>query len=269
MSRNKLFAGIERGKAVAVAGALAVLVAGSPLIGPALPGQAAVPAAAPVPMAAKAMPSAVEALSPYLPQKSCDPDAKPGVKAFSELVLGSWKRGSSGGVSRDCGRGGSSEHKEGRAWDWMLDGNSYEDTVAGQQVVDWLLADDARIARRMGIMYIIWHERIWSSYKMKEEWRGYHYGDPHTDHIHISFGWAGAMARTSWWTGKVAPVEFGPCRRYIGEAMPEYTEPNTKPCPKPVRKPKAKPAPEPVPAWHPGGWYANSAPAKDAGPKAG
>lgn len=269
MSVSKYVSGkLGRGKAVAAAGAMAVLVAGSPLIGPALPGMAASPTMVPVPTAARAMPAAVEKLSPYLPQKSCDPDAKPGVKAFEQLVLSTWKRGYSGGVTRNCSQGGLSEHKEGRAWDWMIDGNNYEDTVAGQQVIDWLLADDALVARRLGIMYIIWHERIWSSYKAKDDWRGYHYGDPHTSHIHISFGWAGAMGRTSWWTGKVAPVEFGPCRKYIGDPMPEYTTANTKPCPKPIRKPEPKkvekaPKEAQAPAWHPGGWY-SSAPADEA-----
>jgi len=254
MSRSKVVGGFSRARLVAAIGAFAVLVAGSPLIGPALPGLAAAPAAAPVPTAAKAMPVGVEKPSPYLPQKSCDPAAKPGVRAFEQLVLGTWKRGYSGGVVRNCGRGGLSEHKEGRAWDWMIDPNSYEDTVAGQQVVDWLLADDARIARRLGIMYIIWHERIWSSYKQADDWRGYNYGDPHTSHIHFSFGWAGAMGRTSWWTGKVAPVEFGPCRTYIGEKIPAYEEPNLAPCKKPVKKPV------PAPSWHPGGWYAKVEP---------
>ncbi len=258
MSRSKLFQGRfgGRGKLVAAAGTLAVLVAGSPLLGPALPGMAATPGFAPVPTAAKAMPAAVEKASPYLPQKSCDPDAKAGVKAFEQLVLNNWKRGYSGGVIRNCKNGGLSEHKEGRAWDWMIDGDNYADTVAGQQVIDWLLADDARIAKRMGIMYIIWHERIWSSYKAKDDWRGYHYGDPHTSHIHFSFGWAGAMGRTSWWTGKVAPIEYGPCRKYIGSPVPEYRGVNTKPCPKPVKKPKPQPKAEPVetPAWHPAGW---------------
>ena len=34
---------------------------------------------------------------------------------------------------------------------------------------------------------------------------------PHTDHIHFSFSWDGAYARTSWWTGKaLTTVSPGP-----------------------------------------------------------
>ena len=108
------------------------------------------------------LPAGVEAKSPYLEQVSCDPVIKPGVQAFEQFVLGTWRRGYSGGAVRACGRGGLSEHKEGRAWDWMLNPNNYEDVVAGQRVVDWLLKDDATNARRVGIMYVIWNRRIWA-----------------------------------------------------------------------------------------------------------
>jgi len=35
----------------------------------------------------------------------------------------------------------------------MLNPNSYADVTAGQRVVDWLLANDATNARRIGLMY--------------------------------------------------------------------------------------------------------------------
>lgn len=200
------------GSGKAAAGALAVLVAGSPLIGPALPGFAAGPGATPVPTAARAMPPQVEKPSPYLPQKSCDPDAKPGVKAFQELVLKTWGRGYSGGVIRDCTRGGLSEHKEGRAWDWFVDLGKQGDQDAAIRTLNWLLMYEAENARRVGIMYIIWLRHIWSSYRHEDGWRRYSGPNPHTDHVHFSFSWAGANKRTSWWTGEVAGVDRGPRR---------------------------------------------------------
>jgi hypothetical protein len=206
------------------------------------PDRADQPGPAPLATSAMRLPMGIEDLSPYEPQVSCDPHAKPGVKAFEDYVLALWHHGYSGGTVRACHKGALSEHKEGRAWDWMLNPNSYADVTAGQRVIDWLLADDAAVARRLGIMYIIWNERIWSAHKVDDGWQGYHGEDDHTSHIHFSFDWAGAEKRTSWWTGKVAPMEYGPCRKYIGDPIPPYGDTvNLKPCPKAVRKPKPKP----------------------------
>jgi hypothetical protein len=191
-----------------------------------------------VPRSAVSLPAQVEAFSPYLPQVSCDPKAKPGVVAFEQLMLTTFRAGSSGGIVRNCSApgvaGGRSEHKEGRAWDWMLNPNSYTDQAAGAQAISWLLADDATNARRLGVMYLIWNRRIWSAHDNAQGWRPYNYGDPHTSHIHVSFSWAGAEKRTSWWTGVVAPTEYGPCQEFVGRPTAPYGDTvNTKPCPKP------------------------------------
>ncbi len=164
----------------------------------------------------------MEDFAPYVGQRSCDPHAKPGVVAFQELVLSYWGHGGTYGITRSCNVGGQSEHKEGRAWDFKLDPDDYGDQVAGQRIMDWLLADDAVMARRLGIMYIIWNERIWSTYQREDGWRPYNGPDNHTSHVHFSFSWAGAMKRTSWWTGRVAPIEYGPCQKYIGQSVPVY-----------------------------------------------
>ena len=201
------------------------------------PGSAAAGTALPPPtgpIAAVPLPSAVEVFSPYLPQVSCDPVVKPGVKAFAALALATWGRGHTASLARPCGVGGESEHKEGRAWDWGLDLANFTDVVAGARAVSWLLANDALNARRVGVMYVIWNKRIWSTYRRAEGWRPYTGGDPHTSHIHISFSWAGAMKRTSWWTGKVAPIEYGPCIAVQGAYAPPYGDTiNLSPCPPP------------------------------------
>jgi hypothetical protein len=196
-----------------------------------------------VPRAAVALPTQAEALSPYLPQASCDPNPKPGVVAFEQLTLATFRAGWSGGITRNCGApgvaGGRSEHKEGRAWDWMLNPNSYTDQAAGARAVSWLLSDDAINARRLGVMYLIWNRRIWSAHENTVGWRPYNYGDPHVSHIHLSFSWAGAEKRTSWWTGVVAPTEYGPCRQFANEPTPAYGNTiNTKPCPTALRASK-------------------------------
>jgi hypothetical protein len=212
------------------------------------PDRADLPGPAPVPTAAVSLPAAIEDLAPYLPQVSCDPHVKPGVKAFADYVLGTWQRGRSGGTVRACAKGALSEHKEGRAWDWMIDPNNYADVTAGQRVVDWLLADDATVARRLGLMYLIWNKRIWSAHKMDDGWQGYHGESDHTSHIHFSFDWAGAEKRTSWWTGKVAPMEYGPCRKYLGDPAHPYGDTiNLAPCPDPIPKPTPDVVENPTP----------------------
>jgi peptidoglycan hydrolase-like protein with peptidoglycan-binding domain len=53
----------------------------------------------------------------------------------------------------------------------------------------------------------------------------------HEDHVHLSFTWAGAYGRTSYWTGKVAKDDYGPCRPDGMSWAPQYTAFNPTPCP--------------------------------------
>jgi peptidoglycan hydrolase-like protein with peptidoglycan-binding domain len=67
------------------------------------------------------------------------------------------------------------------------------------------------MARRFGIMYIIWNKKMWRAYDPGRGWAAYTGSSPHTDHIHFSFSWDGADKRTSWWTGKaVTTADPGP-----------------------------------------------------------
>ncbi|MEO6143403.1 MAG: peptidoglycan-binding protein, partial [Dermatophilaceae bacterium] len=57
--------------------------------------------------------------------------------------------------------------------------------------------------------------------------------------------WDGAMARTSWWTGRATTVvDLGPCRVYAGQYAPLYTVPRTAFCP--TNLPVAPVSPYPV-----------------------
>jgi peptidoglycan hydrolase-like protein with peptidoglycan-binding domain len=190
----------------------------------------------PVPKPVVKLPATAEALAPYVPQDSCDPVAKPGVVAFRALMLATYKRGTDGGIVRGCDVGATSEHKEGRAWDWMLDVHDQRDAAVASAVLQFLLSpgphgEPAWNARRFGIMYIIWDGQIWGAYRPSDGWRPYTGTSEHTDHIHFSFSWAGAWKRTSWWTGKVAAVDYGPCRPATGGLAPVYRAPNPTPCP--------------------------------------
>ncbi len=84
-------------------------------------------------------------------------------------------------------------------------------------------------------MYIIWDKKIWGAYSASQGWRPYVGASEHTDHIHFSFSWAGAMAHTSWWTGRVAATDYGPCVTVTGQPAAPYRTPNPKPCAAPAK----------------------------------
>jgi hypothetical protein len=150
----------------------------------------------------------------YQGQSKCDPDPKPGVLSFRSFVLNRYPFTGAGSISRACNIGGRSEHKEGRAWDWGVRASVPREKAAAEQLIDLLHATDRygnrhAMARRFGIMYLIWNRRIWgawggwSTYCVQR--RGVCRADdgsarnPHTDHVHFSFSWAGARRRTTYW----------------------------------------------------------------------
>src|SRR5207248_6920103 len=108
------------------------------------------------------------------------------------------------------------------------------DRSVATAALQWLLAagphgERAWNARRLGIMYVIWNGRIWGAYRAADGWRPYVGESEHTDHIHFSFSWAGAEKHTSWWTGHVAAVDYGPCRTTTGTPAPRYRPRNPRP----------------------------------------
>ena len=118
------------------------------------------------------------------------------------------------GISRSCKDGGVSEHKEGRAFDWAVNVHSARDRAYVADFMARIFATDAEgnadaLARRMGIMYLIWNDHIYSSYYGFKA-RAYQAckvlstcGDTlrHRNHVHISLSRAGGDGLTSWYTG--------------------------------------------------------------------
>ncbi|MDQ3157088.1 MAG: peptidoglycan-binding protein [Actinomycetota bacterium] len=90
-----------------------------------------------------------------------------------------------------------------------------------------MIADHGANARRLGIMYVIHNKKIWAVYREKDGWRA---SSGHTDHIHVSFSWNGARADTSFWTGEVQPVDYGPCARLAGQHAVLRSWANTSRC---------------------------------------
>jgi hypothetical protein len=179
----------------------------------------------------------VDGYAGYAGQSSCSSTAQPGVTAFRDLVVATYPCLGSGSINRGCSVGGKSEHKEGRAWDWPVNvGHAAPDALLG-----WLLASDAQgnahaMARRLGLMYIIWNRKIWKAYQPSKGWQSYSGASPHTDHVHFSFSWAGAKKQTSFWQG--------------GAPAPAPTPSDPSPAP--------QPAPSPAPASPAGSFYLTS-----------
>ena len=193
------------------------------------------------------LPPEIEALAPYVAASSCDPTPKPGVVEFGDLLKTTYPT-TSYGISRTCGTDPlpTSEHYDGRAIDWFTSARTTAGRARAKAVISWLFAKDAAgnryaNARRLGIMYIIWNNRIWGSYRAAEGWRAYSTcaSHPerswdttcHRDHVHFSLSWEGAMGRTSFWTGTVAARDYGPCRPADLNWAAPYTGPNPTPCP--------------------------------------
>ncbi len=144
----------------------------------------------------------IDPYAKYQGASVCDPDPEPGVVSFKRIVLREYPWTGKGYIGRDCGSSITSEHQEGRAWDWMVSVESRQDRRAVSDLFDKLLKTDrhdnrhAR-ARRLGIMYFIWNGRMWTSWD--RGWKDYTGSNPHTDHVHFSFGWPGARKKTTFW----------------------------------------------------------------------
>jgi hypothetical protein len=92
----------------------------------------------------------------------------------------------------------------------------------------------------LGVMYIIWNNKIWSAHSAKQGWVPYRNcaklpkrsSDTvcHRNHMHISLSWEGAMGRSSFWSKRVARPDYGPCRdKDLNWAAP-YTKANRTLC---------------------------------------
>ncbi len=159
----------------------------------------------------------IEDYASYQPQTRCRPDAKPGTAYLGHWLVRRYG-GGFGPTSRPCSSGGTSEHKEGRAFDWTLDATRKADRKRARAFLAHVFAadghdhTDAR-ARRMGIMYVIWNDTMYPA------WSGFE-PEPylssscrtrkkcsttlrHRDHLHLSLSRKGGRGTTSWYDGRL------------------------------------------------------------------
>lgn len=164
----------------------------------------------------------VDAPAPYQAQRTCTTKPRPGTVALSRWLLRTYPATRSMGLMRACGSGGRSEHKDGRAFDWGADVAKARTRRAAYGFIRKALATDAAgnahaLARRMGIMYLIYDDTIWASYSDFRPRPYLHSGCKtkakcsrtlrHLNHVHISLGYAGAAAQTSWYRSRNVPSE--------------------------------------------------------------
>jgi peptidoglycan hydrolase-like protein with peptidoglycan-binding domain len=224
--------------------ATAVLVAALAVTGLALASPAA--AATPTPRIPSGLPRTIEPMTDYVAQASCDPVSRPGTVQLAQLLASTYRvdQGTTWNSTYNCGTDGNpSEHYDGRAIDWMVSIRNGRQHVAGQSFVTWLLATDKAgnkfaMARRLGVMYVIYDNRIWGAWDGK--WDAYNncaktpqraYDNAcHRTHVHISLSWNGAMGRTTFWTKKISPVDYGPCKTTGLNWAYRYLKANSKPC---------------------------------------
>ena len=199
--------------ATLAAGALA-LVAASPA------------SATPVPHTPSGLPRAIEPMAQYVGQTACDPYTHAGTKALAHLLAATY--GSYGGsgynTSYACGTDGTqSEHYDGRAIDWMVSVRNSRQYAAGKAAIAWLLATDSHgnrfaMARRLGVMYVIYNNRMWGAWDGRwEQYNGCYklkshaYDNAcHRTHVHISLSFNGALGHTSFWRKKVYADQLRP-----------------------------------------------------------
>lgn len=159
----------------------------------------------------------IEDYAEYRPQEHCQSKAKPGTKVLARWLVR--RGGGEGPISRPCKSGGTSEHKEGRAFDWVLDATRKRDRQLARDFLDFAFAEDKRgntdaKARRMGVMYIIWNDHMYAAW---DEFRKAGYLSSsckstrkcsrtlrHRDHMHISLSRPGGKGLTSWYDGRVS-----------------------------------------------------------------
>lgn len=117
-------------------------------------------------------------------------------------------------------------HPIGQALDVYLDGSR----VSGlQPFADWLTANDGEMARRLGVVQIFFNSHMWRSYdsgpgRRQGKWTPFTAADPHTGHIHLSFGEAGATGTTSFFSQvinfRAPPIDAQP----VSSVFPRFTQ---------------------------------------------
>lgn len=149
----------------------------------------------------------------YQPEDGCRDKARPGTRQLATWISDAFDGGAARATLRACD-GSTSEHQDGRAIDWSMNAGRKADRREVKRFLSEVFATDEEghphaLARRMGLMYVIWNDGIYSAYRTggADHFERRPYGcscgsktTRHRDHVHLSLGLPGARARTSWYT---------------------------------------------------------------------
>ncbi len=204
-------------------------------------------AATPVPHP-PAFAKAIEPMAAYVGQTSCEPGYRAGTAALGRLLTATYPDTSYQGAYA-CGTDGDqSEHYDGRAIDWMASARNANQHLEANAFIQYLLATDKygnrfANARRMGVMYIIFNNRMWGAWD--GQWESYNNcaatpspsldSSCHRNHVHLSLSWSGALGRTSYWssTHKAYPTQdYGVCAASDMNWAADYKYIRLTPCPR-------------------------------------
>ena len=183
-------------------------------------------ASAPVP-AARSFGAVADAFPRYERENTCSPTQKPGAKALRILLRKTYGKSILSSTTRACS-GSDSGHEEGRAVDWMTHKSVPAEKAMAKAFITWLKATDKygntyAMARRLGIQYVIWNNRMWRAYDpdrgateydnclhKKKKGKKAYANACHRTHVHFSLSWDGAYKRTSYFSGYVVCPTFYP-----------------------------------------------------------
>jgi len=159
----------------------------------------------------------IEDYASYDPSSTCHEKPKPGTDYLAHWVVKRYG-GAFGGTSRPCRRKATSEHQNGRAFDWTLNAAKRSDRKVAEAFMNRIFETDARgntdaWARRMGVMYVIWNDKMFPAWDHFEPEPYLSSSCPskrkcsktlrHRDHLHVSLSRQGARGVTSWYDGRL------------------------------------------------------------------
>ena len=191
--------------------------------------------------------AAIEDYAEYDGQSTCASDVLPGTAYLLSYLVRTNPGTAPSSLLRACDRNTTSEHQDGRALDWAVDATVPEQRAIADRFLARVFAADGKgnqhaLARRMGIMYIIWNDNIYRAY---HEFQKDDYTHDvcvsrdkcsktlrHRDHVHISLSRSGAAAQTSFYRSRgvrSVPVLYPRTNRLdpVRTALVKLTVPST------------------------------------------
>jgi hypothetical protein len=164
--------------------------------------------------------AAVEDYASYDGQSTCADKVLPGTDYLLRFLVREHPGTRYTSTLRACSSS-TSEHQDGRALDWGVDADNPREKAIADAWLQKIFATDKQgnrhaLARRMGIMYVIWDDHIYRAYDRQGAFRKdlYTSCEPrnkcskttrHRDHVHVSLSRAGAAAQTSFYRARNVP----------------------------------------------------------------